>query len=35
MSVRRQNIYRELQDELPVLTAEAVYRTSPHAAEFV
>ncbi len=26
MSVRRQNIYRELQDELPVLTAEAVYR---------
>ena len=26
MSVRRQNIYRELRDELPVLTAEAVYR---------
>ena len=26
VSVRRQNIYRELQDELPVLTAEAVYR---------
>lgn len=28
VSVRRQNIYRELQDELPVLTAEAVYRHS-------
>lgn len=26
VSVRRQNIYRELRDELPVLTAEAVYR---------
>ena len=26
VSVRRQNIYRELKDELPVLTAEAVYR---------
>ena len=25
-SVRRQKIYRELKDELPVLTAEAVYR---------